>query len=459
MADVFRIINEYSREPVENPVTKVLRDGVTVGLANHTLLIARDGTERPIDDSGAPIQDAQGQILGAVLVFRDIAERRRLERTLVQQAADLAEADRRKNEFLAMLSHELRNPLAAVCSALELVRCGLGQDDFQMAHEIMERQTQHMVRLVHDLLDVSRVVRGHIELRKEPVELAAAMQHAIEEAQRLIRDRGHQLTLSLPAEPMWVEADRVRLAQMIANLLDNAAKYTVPGGQIWLTAEPSGDMAEVRVRDNGVGISPEMLPRVFDLFSQADCSLDRSQGGLGVGLAVVRTLAEMQAGTVEARSAGLGQGSEFVLRIPLSTTHPSKDDQRWKPAAVDPRRILVVDDNRGAAQVLQMLLTRTWGHQVLVAHDGMTALQMAKTFRPDLVLLDIGLPGMNGYEVARHLRHQPETTKAMLVALSGYSQEESPGEAGETNFDTYLVKPASLTSLEPLFTQARRPHP
>ncbi|HEY5313207.1 MAG TPA: response regulator [Pirellulales bacterium] len=457
MAEIFRIVNEYSREPVENPVTKVLRDGVIVGLANHTLLIARDGRERAIDDSGAPIQDAHGQILGAVLVFRDITERRQLERTLTQQAADLAEADRRKNEFLAMLSHELRNPLAAVCGALELVRSGLGEEDCRMAHDIMERQTQHMVRMVHDLLDVSRVARGHIELRKEPVDLATAVQHAIEESQRLIQSRGHQLTVSLPAEPMWIEADRVRLAQMIANLLDNAAKYTAEGGQIWLTAQANGVLAEVRVRDNGIGISPEMLPRVFDLFSQADCSLDRSQGGLGVGLAVVRTLAEMQGGAVEAHSTGLGQGSEFILRLPLSATPASNVEQCWKPSRVDPRRILVVDDNKGAAEVLQMLLTRTWGHEVRVAHDGTTALQLAKTFRPDLVLLDIGLPGMNGYEVARHLRRQPETTQATLVALSGYSQDESRGPAAETHFDTYLVKPASLTSLEPLFHLARPP--
>jgi two-component system CheB/CheR fusion protein len=456
IADIFQIINEHSREAVESPVTKVLREGLTLGLANHTLLIARDGSERPIDDSGAPIQDAQGQILGAVLVFRDITERRELERALAQQAADLAEADRRKNEFLAMLSHELRNPLAAVCSALELVRCGAGEEDRKMAHDIMERQTQHMVRMVHDLLDVSRVVRGRIELRKEPVDLASAVGHAIEESQGLIQGRRHQLNVALPAETLWVEADRVRLAQMIANLLDNAAKYTADGGQIGLTARADGPMAEIRVRDNGVGISQEMLPRVFDLFAQADRSLDRSQGGLGVGLAVVRTLADMQGGTVEAHSAGLGQGSEFVLRLPLSAVPASSHGPSWQPSPVDPRRILVVDDNQGAAQVLQKLLTRTWGHEVLIAHDGTTALQLAKTFRPDLVLLDIGLPGMNGYEVARHLRHQPETTRAMLVALSGYSQEESGDGQAETNFDTYLVKPASLTSLEPLFNLARR---
>ncbi|HEX4148188.1 MAG TPA: ATP-binding protein, partial [Pirellulales bacterium] len=329
MHEVFQIINEYSGQPVENPVTKVLRDGITVGLANHTLLIARDGSQRPIDDSGAPIQDEHGDVLGAVLVFRDITERRQLEKALERQTADMAEADRRKDEFLAMLSHELRNPLAAVCSALELVRAGVGPDEVQIAHEIMERQTQHMVRLVHDLLDASRVMRGHIELRQEPVELRSAVQHAIEESQRLIRERGHQLTVALPAEPIWLEADSVRLAQIFANLLDNAAKYTAHGGQICLNAAPSGEQVEIRVRDNGMGMAPEMLPRVFDLFSQADQSLDRSQGGLGVGLAVVRTLVEMHGGTVVARSAGLGQGSEFLLRLPRSPDSRKQHPVQW----------------------------------------------------------------------------------------------------------------------------------
>jgi PAS domain S-box-containing protein len=336
---VFRIVNEESRQPVESPVTRALAEGVVVGLANHTLLLARDGTEWPIDDSAAPIRCKDGEMVGCVLVFRDVSEGKRAEAAVRQAAererlllaeaatanaklaADLSDADRRKDEFLATLAHELRNPLAPIRNSLQILKlAGPGGPVVEQARSIMERQLGQMVRLVDDLLDVSRITRNSLELRKERVDLAAVLASAVETSRPLIEASGHELTVSLPPQPIHLEADLTRLAQVFSNLLNNAARYTERGGRIRLAAERQGDEAVVTVADTGVGIPLAMLPKIFDMFTQVDRTLERAQGGLGIGLTLVRQLVHMHGGTVQAFSEGPGQGSEFVVRLPVAPT-------------------------------------------------------------------------------------------------------------------------------------------
>jgi signal transduction histidine kinase len=336
------------------------------------------------------------------------AERRRVE-------GDLRQADRRKDEFLATLAHELRNPLAPIRNSLHILRLG-GADNgtVDRIHEMLERQVNHLVRLVDDLMQVSRITRGQIELRKEQVELAAVVRTAVEASKPLIEAARHQLAISLPAEPLTLEADPVRLTQVLTNLLNNAAKYTDAGGQIWLTVRRDESDVILSVRDNGIGIPDKMLPKVFELFSQIDRALGRAQGGLGIGLTLVKTLVESHGGSVEGRSEGSGRGSEFVVRLPLasvpSTLH-HQIEQGAQHAALAPAKILAVDDNRDAVDSLAMLL-RSLGVQVYVANDGQCALEMLQTHRPSVVLLDIGMPGMDGNEVARRARQLPEGREA-----------------------------------------------
>jgi PAS domain S-box-containing protein len=446
LGEVFRIINEQSRQPVENPVAKVLRQGQIVGLANRAVLIDKDGRERPIDDSAAPIKNEQGQTVGVVLVFRDVTERRRAEEAL-------KEADRRKDEFLATLAHELRNPLAPICNAVELLRnaesnVGVMED----ARRMVERQVWHMVRLVDDLLDISRFTMGKLQLRKEWVELAAVIRSAIEAARPLMQAQGHELTVALLPDPVYLHADPIRLAQVFSNLLTNSAKYTEKGGHVSLTAERQGNEAIVAVRDTGIGIAAEHLSHIFEIFSQLTPALDRSQGGLGIGLSLVRGLVELHGGTVEAHSAGPGKGSEFIVRMAvMDSPVPVRPEPAHaeKPRSGPKRRILVVDDNRDAADSLVMML-RWMGHETSAAYDGLEALQAAAAFYPDVVLLDIGLPKMNGYEFARHIRKQRWGKGLALIAISGWGQEEDKRRALESGFDHHLTKPVEPAALEKL---------
>jgi CheY-like chemotaxis protein/two-component sensor histidine kinase len=319
-----------------------------------------------------------------------------------------------------------------------------------------------MVRLIDDLLDLSRVSRGKIELRRERVELATVLHNAIETSRPLIEAAGHELTVTLPPARVWLEADPTRLAQVVANLLNNAAKYTKEGGHIWLTAEQAGGEAVIRVRDTGVGIPAEMLPRIFEMFAQVGTSLERSQGGLGIGLTLVKSLVEMHQGTVEARSEGPGKGSEFVVRLPVAEEQLGIQPRR--PAADGPaapgtaRRILVVDDNVDAAESLALLL-QLKGHDTRLAHDGHGALEAAQAYRPDVVLLDIGLPGLNGFEVARRFRQLPELRDVFLVALTGWGQEEDRRRGQEAGFDHHLTKPADPAAIEKLLASLRPPKP
>jgi PAS domain S-box-containing protein len=581
LPSVFRIVNEGNRRPVDNPALRALHDGVIVGLANHTLLIARDGSERPIDDSAAPIRDSTGRVVGAILVFRDITERKQAHRALIESEAryrtifnsmdegfcviemifdvagrpvdyrflktnpafekhtglsdaagkrmrelapeheahwfeiygkiamtgerarfanvaialegrwfdvyafrlggtesrkvaiffsditerrrneeSLKEADRRKEEFLATLAHELRNPLAPIRNGLEIMRlAGDNREAAEEARTLIERQVVHMVRLIDDLMDISRISRDKLELRREHVELAAVVQNALDTSRPLVEVAGHQLTVTLPADrPIYVDADVTRLSQVFSNLLNNAAKYTERGGDISLAVEYQGSDVVVSVRDNGVGIPPEMLPHIFDMFTQIDRSLERAQGGLGIGLSLVRRLIEMHGGSVEARSAGHGLGSEFVVRLPVIVSSPTKqttpEDGAASAITTAGRRILVVDDNNVSARTLARLLTML-GHEARIAHDGGEAVTAAEQYRPDLMLLDIGLPVMNGYDVARTIRGQPWGRDIVIVALTGWGQEEDRRRSEEAGMDHHLVKPVDPVALEKLLIELR----
>ena len=390
------------------------------------------------------------QVHGFARVMHDLTDAEECE--AVRKRADgLAAANRGKEEFMAMLSHELRNPLSPILNALGILRQVRTDDPvIQQAGGIIERQVRQMVRLVDDLLDVSRITKGKLRLKMEPVELRAAVNRAAESARPLLDARRHEFSLLLPTEPLWVEGDPARLEQVAVNLLTNAAKYTDTGGLVRLTVAREGDDAVVRVLDNGVGIPADMLPRIFDLFTQVDGSLSRSHGGLGVGLALVRTLVEMQGGRVTAASGGLGKGSEFAVKLPAREAPAGRETTTTlEPFERAGRslRVLVVEDNVDAGDSLSMLL-RLHGHEVLVARTGPNALAVAAAFRPALAILDIGLPGMDGYEVARRLRADPQLAGVTLCALTGYTPSEAdrlkPQQAG---FDHHLVKPVRLETL------------
>jgi signal transduction histidine kinase/ActR/RegA family two-component response regulator len=364
---------------------------------------------------------------------------------------EIQEEDRRKNEFLAMLAHELRNPLAPIRNAAQVLQTpGAGPQQQQWAKGIIERQVQQLTRLVDDLLDVSRITRGKIRLQMEPAEVATVVGRAVEISRPLIDQRKHTLHVQVPPEPVQAVLDPVRVAQILANLLNNAAKYTEEGGTIWLKAERAGDELVFRVRDTGIGIQPELLPHVFDMFIQADHSLDRSQGGLGIGLTLVRRLVELHGGSVQALSPGPNQGSEFVVRLPVRTLALSALNGEGTSAPTTTSfRVLVVDDNVDSAESLALLL-KTMGQVVHTAYDGPAALDAVERFSPDVVLLDIGLPGMSGYEVARQIRQRGQAD-VLLIALTGYGQKEDQARAREAGFDHHLVKPTDVRRLPELF--------
>jgi PAS domain S-box-containing protein len=586
---VFHIINEDTREPAENPVAKVLASGEIVALANHTSLLARDGTEIAIEDSAAPIRDSRGNIAGAVMVFRDVTERRRADRTLrrseqlladffenaavglhwvgpdgtilranqteldllgyskeeyvgrhiaefhadppviadilnrlqcgeclqgyearlrckdgsirhvlissnvlwedgkfihtrcftrdvtPQKKAELAlreeiasreraeaalrEADRRKDEFLATLAHELRNPLAPIRQAALISQAAEASDaQKRWSHDVISRQVHHMSLLLDDLLDISRVTRGTLELRLEMTDLAAIIEAAIETARPAIDAKRHRFTLSVPAEPVVVAADPMRLAQVLSNLLTNAAKYTDPGGQIRLQATSDAQHITIAVADTGVGIPSEALSRVFVMFSQVKAVQDRSEGGLGIGLALAKGLVELHGGAIEVRSAGPGEGSEFVVRLPRrelsGARRPAKAIlQQGKGAS---RRVLIADDNRDAAESLATLL-RLDGHNVTVAHNGREALDTFNALLPEIAVLDIGMPELDGYEVARQVRQQSLGRSVTLIAVTGWGQETDKARALAAGFNHHFTKPiepeqlSELLRSDPLF--------
>jgi PAS domain S-box-containing protein len=575
---IFRILNEESRAVVENPALRALREGVVVGLANHTVLIAKDGAERPIDDSAAPIRALSGERQGVVLVFRDVTERREAERALrvseerfrllvegvkdyaifmldptgrvtswnsgaerikgykaeeiighhvsrfypkeavesgwpsqeleraridgrfeddgwrVRQdgsrfwanvvitavrddagahrgfakvtrdltrqrelerarieATAFAELDRRKDHFLAMLSHELRNPLAPILNAIHLLKSDNADEETRRRALIaIERQTRQLTRIIDDLIEVSRIVTGHLRLRREETDLCEVVGRALDVAQSLAEQRRIDFQVSLPAEPVQLHADPTRLEQVVVNLLTNAIKYSDLGGKVDVVVEREAALAVLRVRDNGIGIEGPLLARLFEPFTQADSSLERSQSGLGVGLSIVRNIVELHGGSVEARSEGPNRGSEFIVRLPITKAMPaalgllSPSDQVVHPKGL---RILVVDDNKDAADTMAELM-RLIGHEVRIEYAGTAALTTAKVFQPDVVLLDIGLPGLNGYEVARAIRVDPRLKTSRLIAVSGYGQPSDRDQSKAAGFDAHLVKPVSFSDVE-----------
>lgn len=575
---VFHIVNEVTRLPVENPARRALREGVVVGLANHTILIKKDGTECPIDDSAAPIRNEEGHVSGCVLIFRDVTAQRLLQREKASQlhtaqllasivessndaiigksldgiiqtwnaaaeqlfgytaeqavgqhisliipperlteedqiiaslkagkriehyetervrsdgrritvsltispikdqsgnvvgaskivrdvteqklladdlrrlAVDLSIADRRKNEFLATLAHELRNPLAPMSNMLEVVKRADGDGEvLKRAHETLERQLGQMIRLVDDLLDMNRVTHDRLELRRSEVELSSVIEQAVEVARPLVDSAGHHFTVDLPEEPIYLNADRARLAQVFGNLLNNSCKYTKPGGTVSLRAKRVGDEIVVTVKDNGDGIPKDKLDSIFDMFMQVERTSDRSQGGLGIGLTLVKRLTEMHGGSIEARSAGEGQGSEFIVHLPI-LNRPAVAAPTGPDAASESRpqrRVLIVDDNRDSADSLAMLMQLT-GNKTYMAHDGIEAVEAVEKHRPEVVLLDIGLPGLDGHEVCRRVREQPWGKDIIVIALTGWGQEDDRRKSEEAGFNGHLVKPVDYDML------------
>lgn len=620
--EVFRIISESSRQPVDCPVERVIREGFAVGLANHTILIAKDGTENPIEDSAAPIRDADGVVYGVVLVFRDASEqwkvdrrrtarlavtqtlsqsielqdatsqvlrdicqcfdwdlgvcwivdqqtgqlvceqvwrntnddtsdfesasralqvhpgdgmlgsvwmrclplwvpdvtkhegflraeaatksgfqsalacplyangvvlgvveffsrhirqpdadllemmstiggqfgqfieRKRNEQSLHEIASRLSEADRRKTHFLATLAHELRNPLAPIRTGLEIIKMAQGDADMvQQTREMMERQTSQLIALVDDLLDVSRITQGRLKLRKCHIKLADVVQTAVEASMPFIQEAGHTLSVSLPSGDIYVDADPNRLAQVVSNLLNNAAKYTPESGQIWLAAEQRGGEALISVKDNGVGIAAHEQDQIFEMFGQLDRPLERGSNGLGIGLTIVKSLTEMHGGQIEVKSEGPNKGSEFVVRLPVlaeTTIQPADTQPSERSKASTPLRVLIVDDNSAALLALSIVV-KMLGNEVRTAADGQEGVATASEFLPDIILMDIGMPKMNGYEAARAIRQHPWGAAIMLVALTGWGQEEDKRRAKEAGFDHHLVKPAEPSELQRLF--------
>jgi PAS domain S-box-containing protein len=564
LSRVFRIVNERTRAVVQNPVEKVLQSGLVQGLANHTVLLSKDGREVPIDDSAAPIKAPDGGILGVVLVFRDITERRQLElratrlASIVESSADaiisksiegritswnhgaerllgytereivgkpiltiippelhpeeqyileqlrrgeriehfdtvrltkdgrrievsltisplkddegevigaskimrdirrrkelerrLLEEHRLKDEFLAMLAHELRNPLAPIRTASEILSHAPRDDArAQTAVATIKRQVAHLTRLVDDLLDVSRITQGRIELQHQPIDLASVIAQAIETVEPQLREKQHRLSVITASgyEPLYVDGDFARLVQCVGNVLSNAAKFTDAGGEISVRTYAESPAAIIEVSDHGAGIDPEMLPRVFDLFVQGDRTLDRTQGGLGIGLAVVKRLVEMHGGEVIVESRGLGQGSTFKIRLPR-VTRPRAQSPETATFKASPRRVLIVDDNADAANSLAALLNLQ-GHETRAVFTGQEALECVESFRPHVALIDIGLPKMDGYELAQRLRERPDRAPLRLVALTGYGQLEDRKRSQAAGFDEHLVKPVDLAALE-----------
>ncbi len=427
-----------------------LRQASLVGSASDDRWhIRKNGSHFWANGITSALRDEQGSLRGYAKVLRDKTDSKRFEEELRAKAEALEEADRHKNEFLAMLAHELRNPLAPIATAVTLLKVTEQDETGQQAVDVVGRQVQKITRLINDLMDVSRITRGKIQLHQDRIDLRDCIGNAISSAHALIEEHRHLLSVSLPDEPLWIFADATRLEQIFENLLNNAAKYTESGGQISVTAERRDGQAIVSIKDSGVGIAPELLPHIFELFTQADCTLDRAEGGLGIGLTIVKSIVEMHDGKVEAITEGPGKGSTFSVRLPLMLT-PSVSritTPTQSPPQTDKAKILVVDDNHDAANMMAILL-KTKGHDVQSVSCGVAALEAAVSYKPSLILLDIGLPGLDGYKVAQRLREQSETKHIVLVALTGYGQPEDRQRSKEAGFDYHLVKPVSIDDVQ-----------
>ena len=448
LADVFVIIHEGTRKPVEGPVDRAMADRTAVQLASHTALVSRDGRVRPIDDCAAPILAADGTVVGAVLVFRDAAERRRVEtdraRMLAEERTARAAAERvnrTKDEFLAVLAHELRNPLAAILNGVAtLDRIGSASPDAVRVRDIVRRQSEHLTGVLEELLDVARIGQRKIELHRQPLDMRTIVQQAFEADRHRFEARRQRVVVTPASEPVIVLGDPVRLQQIVSNLLTNAAKYTPPDGVVTITVAVEDNDAVVRVRDTGIGIPSERLDEIFDLFTQV-ATKGRSQSGLGIGLALTKQLTELHGGSVAALSEGSGKGSEFIVRLPRLPGAAVEGEQAVPPGLAARHRLLIIDDDRDSRDVLAMSL-EVDGHRVFAAGSGREGLELALVERPTAAIVDIGMSDIDGYEVARRLR-QAMGAEITLIAFSGYGQPEDRRRSLEAGFDAHVVKPAT----------------
>ncbi|HBX22169.1 MAG TPA: hybrid sensor histidine kinase/response regulator [Desulfotomaculum sp.] len=459
---VFNIINSKTCQPAENPVARVLQEGVTVGLANHTLLISKDGKEIPIDDSAAPIKDDKGNITGVVLVFHDITEREQAEKALRESeeryralAEELRESHRHKDEFMAVLSHELRNPLASIRNSLAILdRATPGRDLAYRAKNIIERQVGQLSRLVDDLLDITRIKQNKIQFHLQRLNINELVRRTVEDYRPLFEKNGIRLESELAQFEMFLNADGARLVQVVGNLLQNAVKFTRCDGNVKVSIESDAprQRAIIRVTDTGIGIAPELISRLFQPFMQAETTLDRSRGGLGLGLALSIGIVKMHGGDMSAYSAGLGKGSEFVVYLPLEGIS-TKEPQAPLPDIVHySRRVLIIEDNKDVAETLRELLELS-EHEVAVAYNGPEGLNKAREFGPEVLLCDIGLPIMNGYDIAKAFREDKDLNSILLVALTGYALPEDLQRAADAGFDRHLAKPVDLDELDRILAQ------
>jgi PAS domain S-box-containing protein len=435
-------------------IARYLKSGQAnvIGIGREVFGIRRDGSTFPMELSVSEFHFRGRRHFTGIV--RDITERKRNEDELREIAAKLSEANRRKTEFLATLAHELRNPLAPIRTGLELMKMARGDEaTLEETRSVMERQTRQLIALVDDLLDVSRITRGKLELRKCRIKLSDVVQSAVEASTPFIEEAGHKLVVSVPQQPIHLDADPNRLAQVVSNLLNNAAKYTPEGGHIWLSVERQGNEVLIAIRDDGLGIAHEMQERIFEMFAQIDRPMEKGYTGLGIGLTLVKSLTEMHGGRIEVRSDGVNQGSEFIARLPILDEMPVTEETPptlREAASAGKLRVLVVDDNKAAMEILAKVV-KMLGNEVHTASDGQDGVAAAAVFLPDIILMDIGMPKMNGYEAARQIRQQPWGATMYLVALTGWGQDEDKRRTKEAGFDYHLVKPAEPSELKRLF--------
>ncbi len=448
--DVTKLVSELERQPSWSDLPLILITGSGEANGVRPRYLAALFPVGNISIIERPVRPAT--LVSTCEVALRARRRQYQVRDLVRE---LDEADRRKDEFLAMLAHELRNPLAAVANAASLLTSSNAEADHEWAKGVIARQSSQLAHLIDDLLDVSRITAGKIRLRREIIDVAAVLDRARDSARPLIDSRKHDLICRYAPECLWVDADPTRLEQIVLNLLTNAAKYTSAGGRIELTARQSGAEIFITVRDNGIGIAPERMPEMFRLFAQGERSIARSEGGLGIGLTIVEKLVGMHSGRIEAKSDGLNCGSTFTVCFPAATKSPAFNNGQHAHDSAPGCRVMIVDDNIDTAQGLARLLTRI-GHEVTLAHDGHQALEKARDVAPHAVVLDIGLPGMDGFEVVQRLRAEPACANSIVIAVTGYGQPDDRQRALEAGFDHHLVKPVDIDALKPLLHRNRR---